>query len=43
MQIISIANETGQVQLETLGKGIDCILAETVADFLAKLEPVVLD
>lgn len=43
MQIISIINDTGQVQLETLGKGQDAILAESLSDFLAQLEPVILD
>ncbi|MFT6985039.1 MAG: SecY interacting protein Syd [Psychromonas sp.] len=43
MQIISIANETGQVQLETLGKGQDAILAENLTDFLAQLVPVILE
>lgn len=41
MQIISIINETGQVQLETLGKGQEQILAENVAEFLKQLQPVV--
>mgnify|MGYP001432954990 CR=1 FL=1 len=41
MQIISILNETGQVQLETLGKGQEAVLAENLADFLAMLEPVI--
>lgn len=41
MQIISIINETGQVQLETLGKGQEAILAENLADFLTELQPVV--
>ncbi len=41
MQIISILNETGQVQLETLGKGQEAILADNLADFLAMLEPVI--
>ena len=40
MQIISILNETGQVQLETLGKGQEAVLAENLADFLAELQPV---
>jgi SecY interacting protein Syd len=40
MQIISILNETGQVQLETLGKGQETVLAESLADFLAVLQPV---
>lgn len=39
MQIISIINETGQVQLETLGKKQEAILAESVAEFLGKLTP----
>ena len=41
MQIISVLNETGQVQLETLGKGQEAILAENLADFLAALQPVI--
>ncbi|WP_354623769.1 SecY-interacting protein [Psychromonas sp. MME2] len=41
MQIISILNETGQVQLETLGKGQEAVLAENLADFLAQLTPVI--
>lgn len=41
MQIISIINETGQVQLETLGKGQEQILAENVAEFLKQLQPVI--
>ena len=40
MQIISILNETGQVQLETLGKNQEAVLAESVAEFLEKLTPV---
>jgi SecY interacting protein Syd len=40
MQVISILNETGQVQLETLGKRQETILAESLADFLSKLTPV---
>lgn len=43
MQIISIVNATGEVQLETLGKGQDAILADNLADFLAQLEPVILE
>ncbi|MCG6201267.1 SecY-interacting protein [Psychromonas antarctica] len=43
MQIISILNATGQVQLETLGKGQEAILAENVADFLALLEPTIIE
>lgn len=41
MQIISVLNETGQVQLETLGKGQEAVLAENLSEFLAMLEPVV--
>ena len=41
MQIISVLNETGQVQLETLGKGQEAILADNLADFLAMLKPVI--
>lgn len=37
MQIISIINETGQVQLETLGKGQEAILAENLSEFLSQL------
>lgn len=40
MQIISVLNETGQVQLETLGKGQEAILSETLSEFLTKLQPV---
>jgi len=40
MQVISILNETGQVQLETLGKRQETILAESLAEFLSKLTPV---
>jgi SecY interacting protein Syd len=40
MQIISILNETGEVQLETLGKKQEAILAPNLAEFLAKLQPV---
>lgn len=40
MQIISILNETGEVQLETLGKKQEAILAPTLEEFLAKLQPV---
>lgn len=43
MQIISILNETGQVQLETLGKGQEAILAENLADFLKELQPVIVE
>lgn len=41
MQIISVLNATGQVQLETLGKGQEAILAENLADFLAMLQPII--
>ena len=40
MQVISILNETGQIQLETLGKKQESVLAESLADFLSKLTPV---
>ena len=40
MQVISILNETGEVQLETLGKKQEAILAPNLAEFLAKLQPV---
>ncbi|MEL0628647.1 SecY-interacting protein [Psychromonas aquatilis] len=43
MQIISILNETGQVQLETLGKKQEAILAESLTDFLSRLTPVIKD
>lgn len=41
MQIVSVLNETGKVQLETLGKGQEAVLAESLADFLATLTPVI--
>jgi len=41
MQIVSILNETGQVQLENLGKGQEQVLAENLTDFLTHLEPVI--
>ena len=41
MQIVSVLNDSGQVQLETLGKGQEAILAENLADFLAGLTPVI--
>jgi len=41
MQVISILNETGQVQLETLGKKQEKILAQNLADFLSQLTPVI--
>jgi len=40
MQVISILNETGEVQLETLGKKQEAILAPNLAEFLDKLQPV---
>jgi len=40
MQVISILNETGEVQLETLGKQQEAILAPNLAEFLDKLQPV---
>ncbi|MEI6898133.1 MAG: SecY-interacting protein [Psychromonas sp.] len=40
MQVISILNETGEVQLETLGKKQESILAPSLADFLDRLQPV---
>jgi len=40
MQVISILNETGEVQLETLGKKQEAILAPDLETFLAKLQPV---
>ena len=40
MQVISILNETGEVQLETLGKKQEAILAPDLATFLNKLQPV---
>lgn len=41
MQIISILNETGEVQLETLGKNQEAVLAPNLAEFLDKLKPVI--
>ena len=41
MQVISILNDTGEVQLETLGKKQEAILAPSLAEFLNKLQPVV--
>jgi SecY interacting protein Syd len=43
MQIISILNDTGQVQLETLGKKQESILADSLVEFLQKLTPVVIE
>jgi len=40
MQVISILNETGEVQLETLGKKQEAILAPNLATFLEQLQPV---
>ncbi|WP_022941263.1 SecY-interacting protein [Psychromonas hadalis] len=41
MQVISILNETGEVQLETLGKKQETLLAPNLVEFIAKLQPVV--
>ena len=41
MQVISILNETGEVQLETLGKKQEAVLAPNLESFLAKLQPVI--
>ncbi|WP_413699747.1 SecY-interacting protein Syd [Psychromonas sp. KJ10-10] len=41
MQVISIVNETGEVQLETLGKKQEAILAPSLDVFLMQLTPVV--
>jgi len=41
MQIISVVNETGQVQLENLGKGQERVLAESLSDFLMQLTPTI--
>lgn len=41
MQIISIINKTGQVQLENLGKGTERILAESLPEFISKLVPFI--
>ena len=43
MQVVSILNKTGQVQLETLGKNQEAVLAETLAEFLSKLTPVIVE
>jgi len=43
MQIVSVLNATGEVQLETLGKGQEAILADNLADFLASLTPVIIE
>ena len=39
-KVISILNETGQIQLETLGKKQESVLAESLVEFLSKLTPV---
>lgn len=41
MQVISILNETGEVQLETLGKKQESVLAPNLAEFLNNLQPVI--
>ncbi|WP_220718398.1 SecY-interacting protein [Agarivorans litoreus] len=38
MQVVSIDNQSGEVVLEQLGKGIDRVLAATLDEFAAKLE-----
>tara|TARA_R110001583_G_scaffold10698_7_gene49166 strand:+ start:17997 stop:18542 length:546 start_codon:yes stop_codon:yes gene_type:complete len=43
MQVISIVNETGEVQLETLGKKQEAVLAPSLDVFLAQLEPIIAD
>ena len=43
MQLISVINETGQVQLENLGKGTERILAESLPEFIQKLVPYIAD
>lgn len=43
MQIVSVLNATGEVQLETLGKGQEALLAENLGDFLATLTPVIIE
>lgn len=43
MQIVSVLNATGEVQLETLGKGQEAVLADNLADFLASLTPIIID
>ncbi|MDO6687357.1 MULTISPECIES: SecY-interacting protein [unclassified Agarivorans] len=37
MQVVSINNDSGEVVLEQLGKGIDRVLASSLDDFLAQL------
>lgn len=41
MQVISILNDTGEVQLETLGKKQEAILAPSLDVFLTQLTPVI--
>jgi SecY interacting protein Syd len=41
MQVISILNDTGEVQLETLGKKQEAVLAPSLEVFLTQLEPVI--
>jgi len=43
MQIVSVLNATGEVQLETLGKGQEAILADNLANFLTALTPVIIE
>ncbi|MFT6927567.1 MAG: SecY interacting protein Syd [Psychromonas sp.] len=43
MQIVSVLNATGEVQLETLGKGQEAVLADNLADFLASLTPILIE
>jgi SecY interacting protein Syd len=43
MQIISVLNETGQVQLENLGKGQERLLAESLPEFLSQLTPLIVE
>ncbi|WP_338621690.1 SecY-interacting protein [Agarivorans sp. OAG1] len=38
MQVVSIDNDSGEVVLEQLGKGIDRVLAKTLEEFVAKFE-----
>jgi SecY interacting protein Syd len=41
MQVISILNETGEVQLETLGKKQEAVLAPNLEVFINNLQPVI--
>jgi len=43
MQIISVLNETGQVQLENLGKGRERLLAQSLHEFLSQLTPIIVE